>query len=189
MKKIVIFASGSGSNAENIIKHFNKTGTAKVEAIFSDRPKAFVHVRAQNLGVPSYTFTKADFYNGANSLVRELLGDINPDLIVLAGFLLLFPSDLIKIYDGKIINIHPSLLPKFGGKGMYGENVHKAVIESGELESGISIHEVNEKFDEGKILFQAKVPVNSDDSPETLAAKIHLLEQEHFPQVIERLLI
>lgn len=188
MKKIVIFASGSGSNAENIINHFNKTGTAKVEAIFSDRPKAFVHVRAQNLGVPSYTFTKADFYNGENSLVRELLGDINPDLIVLAGFLLLFPQDLIKIYQGKIINIHPSLLPKFGGKGMYGEHVHKAVIEAKESESGITIHEVNENFDEGKIIFQSKVAIHDEDTPETLAAKIHGLEQQYFPQVIEGLL-
>lgn len=186
MKKIVIFASGSGTNAENIIKYFKNTNTGTVVSVFTNNPKAYVIERAKNLQVPTEIFTKEDFLD---SKVLQNLNSIQPDLIVLAGFLLKFPENIVAQYPGKIINVHPALLPKYGGKGMYGMNVHKAVVENKEKETGITIHYINENYDEGNIIFQKKVTVLITDTPEVVAEKIHELEQKYFPTVIEDLLI
>lgn len=186
MKKIVIFASGSGTNAENIIKYFKNTNTGTVVSVFTNNPKAYVIERAKNLQVPTEIFTKEDFLD---SKVLQNLNSIQPDLIVLAGFLLKFPENIVAQYPDKIINVHPALLPKYGGKGMYGMNVHKAVVENKEKETGITIHYINENYDEGNIIFQKKVTVLITDTPEVVAEKIHELEQKYFPTVIEDLLI
>lgn len=185
MKKIVIFASGSGTNAENIIRYFaeNKTGT--VVAVFTNNSNAKVIERANNLKVPIEIFSKEDLFE---SKVLQKINSIRPDLIVLAGFLLKFPENIISEYPNKIINIHPALLPKYGGKGMYGMNVHKAVVENEEKETGITIHYVNENYDEGNIIFQKKVTVLITDTPEILAEKIHELEQQYFPTIVEEVL-
>lgn len=185
-KKIVIFASGNGSNAENIIKHFQKKGTADVVAVFSNNRTAKVLKRAHDLNVKSLHFDREAIYETDD--VLNLLKDMDPDLIVLAGFLWIFPSKIIQNFQGKIINIHPALLPKYGGKGMYGMNVHKAILEKKEVETGISIHLVNDKYDEGEIIFQATTPVAPTDTVEDIAEKIHELEYEHFPKVIENLI-
>lgn len=186
MKRIVIFASGSGSNAENIIKHFHGNGLAKVVYLLSNKKDAKVLDRAKRLNVPNNSFTKNDL--NTDTTIFDLLNNLNPDLIVLAGFLLKFPEKIIKKFPDKIINIHPALLPKFGGKGMYGSYVHKAVVDKKETESGITIHYVNENYDEGNIIFQAKTKIISTDNYEDVADKIHILEQKHFPFVIEQLL-
>ncbi len=183
--RIAIFASGSGSNAENIINYFSHTNHFVFPIILSNNPDAFIHQRAKNLGIPSVIFSKYDFNEGEK--VLEVLKEFNIDCIVLAGFLLRVPQNIIDAFPDKIINIHPALLPKYGGKGMYGDKVHKAVIEAGESHSGITIHYVNENYDEGSIIFQAKCTITPDDTPETLAAKVHALEYEHFPKVIEKL--
>jgi len=185
-KKIVIFASGSGTNAENIIKHFQKTKNIKVETVLSNRRSAGVLKRAHDLGVKSLLFDKEALYHTND--VLNILKDMNPDLIVLAGFLWLFPSNVIREFPDKIINIHPALLPKYGGKGMYGAKVHESIIANKEKESGISIHYVNEKYDEGNIIFQATTNIDNDDTAESLAEKIHQLEYQHFPKVIQQLL-
>ena len=185
-KKIVVFASGSGTNAENIIKFFKKSPNASVVAVFSNKRSAKVLKRAHDLNVKALHFDRDALYNSYD--VLHILEDINPDLIVLAGFMWIFPQDILKSFPGKIINIHPALLPKYGGKGMYGMNVHKAIIENKEKESGISIHFVNENYDEGEVIFQAKTNISEDDTPETLAAKIHELEYKHFPEIIQQLL-
>jgi phosphoribosylglycinamide formyltransferase 1 len=185
MKKIVIFASGLGSNAENIIKHFKDTSIGKVIIVFTNNPKAYVIERAKNLQVPTEVFSKEDLNE---SIVLQKINDIKPDLIVLAGFLWKFPADIIAQYPDKIINVHPALLPKYGGKGMYGMNVHRAVVENNEKETGITIHYVNENYDEGNIIFQKKVTVLITDTPEVVAEKIHELEQKHFAVIIENLL-
>lgn len=185
MTRIAIFASGSGSNAENIANYFNNSPKVEVSLILTNNPNAFVLERAKKLNIKSLVFTREQFVKTdeiVNFLVRN---DIN--LIVLAGFLLKIPENLIKMFSNKIINIHPALLPKFGGKGMYGDNVHKAVVKAKEIESGITIHYVNKHYDEGKIIFQAKCPVLSSDTYEDVAAKIHLLEYEYFPKVISKL--
>ncbi len=184
-KSLIIFASGSGSNAENIIRFFDKREDVKIPLILSNRKDAFVHTRAKNLGVKSETFTKEEFKNQGFITKIE---DTGADLIVLAGFLWLIPKELIEKFPNRIINLHPALLPKYGGKGMYGMNVHRAVIENGEKESGISIHYVNEKYDEGNIIFQARCSVDPHETPESLAAKVHKLEYRHFPEVIDKLL-
>ena len=186
MKRIVIFASGSGSNAENIIKHFHGNCLAKVVYLLSNKKGAKVLDRAKRLEIPHSSFTKNEL--NIDSKVLDLLNELKPDLIILAGFLLKFPESIVKQYPNKIINIHPALLPKFGGKGMYGSHVHKAVVEKKEIESGITIHYVNENYDEGNIIFQAKTKINSTDNFEDVADKIHVLEQKHFPLVIEQLL-
>jgi phosphoribosylglycinamide formyltransferase-1 len=186
MSKIVVFASGSGTNAEKVIEYLNKSVEKKVSAVFSNKKNAGVIARSERLNVPVYEFDRADFYETGR--VGELLEREDPDLIVLAGFLWLVPGEMIKKYKGRIINIHPALLPKYGGKGMYGMHVHKAVIENKEKESGISIHYVNEKYDEGDIIFQARCKVEPNDTPESLAERIHLLEHRHFPEVISDLL-
>lgn len=186
-KNIAIFASGSGTNAEQIIKHFSGSSKARVKIILSNKPDAYVLERARKHAIPSYVFSRDEFYHSRS--VIERLEQEEIDLIVLAGFLWLVPTDLIRAFPDRIINIHPALLPKYGGKGMYGMRVHEAVIEAGDAESGISIHYVNERYDEGKIIHQARCKVRADDTPETLAEKVHQLEYEYFPKVIEELII
>jgi phosphoribosylglycinamide formyltransferase-1 len=181
MQKIALFASGSGSNAENIIRYFLDREEISFPLIISNKKDAYVHERAKKLNVPSYSFNKEAFENGE---VLQLLWEHEIDFIVLAGFLLKVPENILKAYPNKIINIHPALLPKFGGKGMYGSHVHEAVVAGKETESGITIHYVNENYDEGQIIFQAKCEVLPTDSPDDVAAKVHALEYAHFPEVI-----
>ena len=185
MKKIVIFASGSGTNAENIIQYFMENKLATVVSIFTNNVKAGVIDRACKYEIPTEIFSKDDFKEG---IILQKIKTIDPDLIVLAGFLLKFPENIIEEYANKIINIHPALLPKYGGKGMYGMNVHRAVVENQENETGITIHYVNEHYDEGGIIFQKKVVVLATDTAEVVAEKIHDLEQRYFPKVISDLL-
>lgn len=185
MKKIVIFASGSGTNAENIIKYFAATKIGSVEAVLTNNPNAKVIERAKKYEVPVEIFSKGDLNE---SKVLQIINKIQPDLIVLAGFLLKFPENIIAAYPDKIINIHPALLPKYGGKGMYGMHIHKAIVENKENETGITIHFVNENYDEGNIIFQKIITLSGIETPEEVAEKIHELEQEYFPQVIERFL-
>ncbi len=185
IKKIIIFASGSGSNAENIVRFFQNREDVEILKILSNRKDAYVHTRAKNLGIKSETFTREEF---KSPCFIEKIENTRADLIILAGFLWLIPAELTKRFPDRIINLHPALLPKYGGKGMYGMNVHKAVIENRDKESGITIHYVNENYDEGNIIFQAKCSVEPEDTPEKLAAKIHRLEYEHFPRVIDSLL-
>ncbi|MDZ7742530.1 MAG: phosphoribosylglycinamide formyltransferase [Bacteroidota bacterium] len=185
MKKIAILASGSGTNAENIARFFRKEKTAIVALILSNNKDAYVLRRAEKLEIPYITFNREDFYS--SDRVLNILQDHRIDLIVLAGFLWLIPRNILKAFPKRIVNIHPALLPGYGGKGMYGDSVHKAVIENGEKESGISIHYVNEKYDEGEIIFQARCPLSEQDTAESLAGRIHELEYKHFPEVINRL--
>jgi phosphoribosylglycinamide formyltransferase-1 len=185
MKKILIFASGSGTNAENIIQYFEKKDTGTVVAVFTNNSNAKVIDRAKKFQVPTVIFSKDELNTGKT---LQLILNFHPDLIVLAGFLLKFPENIIKAYPNSIINIHPALLPKFGGKGMYGMHIHNAVIENKEIETGITIHYVNENYDEGNIIFQQCVSLSETDTPESVAAKIHTLEQHYFPEVIEKLL-
>ena len=186
MKKIVIFASGSGTNAENIIKHFKSRNTGTVVSVFTNNPNAKVIDRAIKYHLSTEIFSKDELNEG---LVLQKINGIQPDLIVLAGFLLKFPESIVELYPNKIINIHPALLPKYGGKGMYGMNVHRAVVENKEKETGITIHYVNENYDEGNIIFQKKAPLLVTDTPEVVAEKIHELEQKYFPSVVEEVLI
>ena len=186
MKRIVIFASGSGTNAENIIKYFAKVKTVSVLQVLTNNPKARVLERCKILETSAFSFNSIAFYKTED--VKSHLLDIKPDLIVLAGFLWKFPANIINEFPDKIINIHPSLLPKYGGKGMYGSYVHEAVVKNQERETGISIHYVNENYDEGKILFQAKCKIDEMDTAENVAHKIHTLEMEHFPRVIHKLI-
>ena len=186
IKNIAIFASGSGTNAQRLAEYFQNSGAAKVAMIFCNNPEAYVIERAKKLEVPVVIFNKADFYS--SDKIIDVLKAECIDIIVLAGFLWLIPSNIIKNFPNRIVNIHPALLPKYGGKGMYGMNVHKAVIASGDEESGISIHYVNEDYDEGNIIFQVKCTIDKDESPESLAAKIHQLEYEYFPQIVESLI-
>ncbi|WP_298792482.1 phosphoribosylglycinamide formyltransferase [uncultured Allomuricauda sp.] len=186
MKRIVILASGSGSNAENIASYFKGSSTVEITAILTNKKNAKVLERADRLGIAAFYFNREAFSNG-ESLV-EILKSLKPDLIVLAGFLWKIPSSLISAFPNKMINIHPALLPKYGGKGMYGMKVHQAVKENSEPETGITIHYVNENYDEGAIIFQAKTAVKTSDSAHDIAEKVHQLEYEHFPKVIEKLL-
>lgn len=186
MKNIVIFASGSGTNAENIIKNFQKSSLANVVAVFTNNANAYVIERAKNFQVPTEIFSKEELNSDK---VLQKLNELQPDLIVLAGFLLKFPENIIAQYPDKIINVHPALLPKYGGKGMYGMKVHNAIVENKEKETGITIHYVNENYDEGNIIFQKKVTVLISDTAEVVAEKIHELEQKYFPTIIEDLLI
>ncbi|SCY57639.1 phosphoribosylglycinamide formyltransferase [Flavobacterium caeni] len=186
MKKIVLFASGSGSNAENIIRFFAQRAHGEVVAVFCNNPHAKVIDRAENLGVPVVVFDK-EALHGESVLLK--LRAFGPDLIVLAGFLWMFPAHIIAAFPNQIINIHPALLPKYGGKGMYGMHVHRAIREANETETGISIHYVDPHYDEGDLIFQAKVPVEAHDTPEQIAQKVQQLEYDHFPKVIEQLLL
>ena len=183
MKNLVIFASGSGSNAENIIRYFATKPDFCVKKIYCNVPGAYVLERARQLQVPACVFTREEFRN-PDKLLRRLQGE-GTDFIVLAGFLWLVPPCITAAYPNRIINIHPALLPAYGGKGMYGHHVHEAVLAAGEQQSGITIHYVNDRYDSGDIIFQATCPVLPDDTPDTLAARVHELEYRHFPRVIE----
>jgi phosphoribosylglycinamide formyltransferase-1 len=185
VKRIALFASGSGTNAENIINYFADNKQIKVDSLWSNKPNALALSRAEKLGVDTFVFTRKEL--NETGKVIEKLKEREIDLIVLAGFLWLIPENLINNFD--IINIHPALLPKYGGKGMYGMNVHRAVVKNCETESGISIHLVNPVYDDGEILFQAKCPVTPEDTPEDVAQKIHVLEYKYFPEVIEKFLL
>jgi len=186
MKQIVILASGSGSNAENIITYFRESPKIKVTAVLTNKKEAKVLGRCDRLGVPAFYFNRTSFTN--SDAVVQLLKGLSADLVVLAGFLWKIPENMIAAFPNKIINIHPALLPKYGGKGMYGEKVHQAVKENGEPETGITIHYVNENYDEGAIIFQAKTTINPSDDANSIAEKVHQLEYEHFPKIIEKLL-
>ncbi len=186
MKRISIFASGSGSNAENIVRYFSGSDEVECALILSNRPDAKVLDRAKKLGVPSMVFNRQEFYH--SDIILERLLETGTDLIVLAGFLWLVPENLLRTFKNRIINIHPALLPKYGGKGMYGMKVHDAVKKSGDEVSGITIHFVNERYDEGEIIFQAECPVEQGDTPESIAEKVHELEYRYYPKVIEKLL-
>lgn len=186
MKRIVIFASGSGSNAENLIKFFQNSDNASVIQVLTNNPHAKVLDRCKRLSISALSFNRIAFSKSED--VLNILKSSNPDLIVLAGFLWKFPEFILNEFENKVINIHPALLPNYGGKGMYGMHVHNAVVANKEKETGITIHYVNENYDEGAIIFQTKCDVNPSDSAEDVAAKIHELEMEHFPKVVERLL-
>lgn len=186
IKNVAIFASGEGTNAQTIIDYFKSSQKVKIALVVSNKSTANVLNRAKNNNIPTLIIDKHSF-SETNDVI-DVLKKSNIDLIVLAGFLWMIPENLIKAFPNKIVNIHPALLPKFGGKGMYGMNVHKAVIEAKEKESGISIHFVNEKYDEGKIIAQYKCEVLENDTAESLAQKIHQLEHEHFPKVIGNIL-
>lgn len=184
---IALFASGNGSNVQRIAECYKGEGSPVISAIYCNNPGAFVLERAKTLGIPSVLFNKEIFYNSS-----EVVNDLKhrrTEWIILAGFLWLIPDHILKAFPQKIINIHPALLPAFGGKGMYGMKVHQAVIAAGEKQSGITIHFVNDKYDEGDIIFQATCQVHPGDTAEMLAAKIHELEYEHFPRVIEKLVV
>lgn len=185
-KKLVIFASGAGSNVANILSHFRSVEDTEIIAVLSNKKEAgALQIAAEN-EVQAIAFNRADL---EGAVVADKLRELNPDLIVLAGFLLKVPEHLTSVFANKIINVHPSLLPKFGGKGMYGIHVHRAVVEAQEKESGITIHFVNEHYDEGNIIAQFNCAVLDNDTPETLQDKIKELEKTYFPKVIEKLLI
>ncbi len=186
MKRIVIFASGSGTNAENLIKFFHNSDNASVIQVLTNNPHAKVLDRAKKLNVSALSFNRIALSKTDD--VLNILRASKPDLIVLAGFLWKFPEFILNEFPNKVINVHPALLPKFGGKGMYGMHVHKAVVENKETETGITIHYVNENYDEGAIIFQAKCEVTPTDTADDVAAKIHELEMEHFPKVVKELL-
>ncbi|MDR1673399.1 MAG: phosphoribosylglycinamide formyltransferase [Bacteroidales bacterium] len=186
MKRLVVFASGSGSNAQRVAEYFKEKGTARIIGIYCNRSDAYVLKRAEKMDIPAVVFDKEAFFRSEEILRR--LEALSPDLIVLAGFLWKMPDHILRAFPQKVINIHPALLPKYGGKGMYGDHVHRAVIAAGEKESGISVHYVNERYDEGAVVLQARCPVMPDDTPETLAKRIHALEYAYFPVVIEQIL-
>ena len=185
MKNLVLFASGSGSNAEKIIEHFKGSDQVQITHIYCNNPSAGIIQRAERLGVPCRVFDRESYKNGT---VLKEVQSLRTDWIILAGFLWLIPGDFVKAFPQRIVNIHPALLPKFGGKGMYGHFVHEAVVAAGEKESGITIHYVNEHYDEGEFIFQQDVNIEDCDSPEAIAVKVQTLEHEHFPKTIERLL-
>src|SRR5882762_9999270 len=181
--RIAVFASGSGTNAEAIFTYFQNHPSIKIVLLLSNNPNAFALERAKRFSVPSSIFTKEQFRD--NDEVLNWLREYKVTHVALAGFLWLIPKNLLQAFPDRIINIHPALLPKFGGKGMYGMKVHEQVKTTAEKETGITIHLVNEQYDTGKILFQAKCPVDPDDTPEQIAAKVHKLEHAHFASVIE----
>lgn len=185
--RVAIFASGNGSNAENIVHYFKDSKPIQVALIVSNKKDAFVLERANNLGVPSLVLDNKEFRQGNRILDAMKVHSI--DFIVLAGFLVLIPANLIEAYPDQIINIHPALLPKFGGKGMYGDFVHRAVSESGESKTGITVHFVNQAYDKGSIIFQKSVEIQRGESPETIARKVHELEYKYFPEIIEKVIL
>ncbi|QQL50107.1 phosphoribosylglycinamide formyltransferase [Mucilaginibacter ginkgonis] len=185
-KRIAIFASGSGSNAQKIIEHFKRSNVAEVVLVLSNNPNAYVLQRADNFEIPSHSFSKHELYD--TDQIVKLLKNLQVDLIVLAGFLLLVPQSLLQAFPNKIINIHPSLLPKYGGKGMYGDKVHQSVLDNREEESGITIHFVNEHFDEGEVIHQSRFKIDHKDNLEVVKFKGQQLEHHHYPRVIEHLL-
>lgn len=181
-KRISVFASGSGSNAEKFFEYFQHDQDIEIVSLFTNNKSAGVIVRANRFNIPHHVYNRKYWENG--EVIIKLLKEQNVDYIVLAGFMLLIPDELVKAYPNRIFNIHPALLPKFGGQGMYGMNVHKAVKASGETESGITIHFVNEHYDEGKIIRQVSCPIDTTDSPEEIAKKVLRLEHENYPKVI-----
>lgn len=184
--KVAIFASGSGTNAENIINYFSKSTAIDICLLLSNKADAYVLERAKSLSVPSVVFSREDFYD--SDRVLTILKEKGVDFIVLAGFLLKVPHNLVEAYPKRMINIHPALLPKYGGKGMYGKHVHEAVVAAGEAETGITIHYINEHYDDGDIIFQARCSVSPTDTPEDVARKVHQLEYEHYPKQIETII-
>ena len=186
-KKLAIFASGSGSNAENICNYFAESSDIEVVLICTNNRDALIVKRANKLNIPAYIFTKYELNNFVD--LHKKLQSIDVDIVILAGFLLKLPSIMVDSYPNRIINIHPSLLPKYGGKGMYGNNIHKAVIANKETESGISIHFVNQNYDEGKIILQEKCAVSASETAESLEKRIHALELNFFPETIEKIVL
>lgn len=186
MIRLIILASGSGTNAENIIRYFNKSEKFKIAYVLTNNSNAGVIDRAKSLGIESRVFNRKEFYE-TSDIIDFLKGEA--DFIILAGFLWKVPQNILDNFSNRIINIHPALLPKFGGKGMYGMNIHRAVVDNKEIETGITIHYVNENYDEGSIIFQKKVPLTNMETPESVAEKIHILEQDNFPKVIESILL
>jgi len=185
MKKVLLFASGAGSNVENIIQYFKNHHDIIVVGVFTNNPNAKVLDKAKRHNVPTLIFNKEQLTDG---FVMDKIAELKPDLIVLAGFLWKMPKEIVKAYPNKIINIHPALLPKYGGKGMYGIKVHQTVLENKEKETGITIHYVNEHYDEGEFIFQQKVAIEDCKTPEEIVNKIHELEHKHFPIIIEKIL-
>lgn len=185
-KSIIIFASGTGSNAEAIIRYFNNNSSINVEAVFSNNAHAEVLEKAQKMGVNRFVFNKKQLTNSSD--VLKQLVQLSPNLVVLAGFLKKIPQNIIEAFPNKIINIHPALLPKYGGKGMYGQNIHRAVVQNQDSESGISIHYVNKNYDEGGLIFQAKCSLSENETPESLSEKVRVLEHTHYPLIIEKIL-
>jgi phosphoribosylglycinamide formyltransferase-1 len=187
MVKIAIFASGSGTNAQRITEYFLERNTCTIDLILSNNKDAYVLERARNMGISAITFNRQEFYE--SSYIIDLLHEHSIEYIILAGFLWMVPDNLLMHYPGRILNIHPALLPKYGGKGMFGMRVHEAIISNREKESGITIHLVNERYDEGRILFQAKCNIEETDTLFSLANKIHILEYRYFPLVIEHYIL
>ncbi len=185
--KVAVFASGNGTNAEKLFEHFKKHPVIEISLLMCNNPEAGVIKKAKDKGIPSVLFTKNDLYD--SNRVLKTLKENEIDWIALAGFLWLLPSNIVTKYPNKIVNLHPALLPKYGGKGMYGINVHQAVLDGKEEESGITIHLVNEEYDKGKIIFQATCLIDKGDTPDSLAAKIHKLEYEHFPPTLEGIIL
>ena len=183
---IAILASGSGSNAENIFNYFSERNDIEISLILSNRADAYVHKRAERLCVPSLTMSKQDLED--SNKILKVFENYKIDFVVLAGYLMRVPKELILAYPNRIVNIHPALLPKFGGKGMYGDKVHLAVVESGESESGITIHYVNENYDDGTIVFQIKCGVSKNDTPANVASKIHALEYKYYPSIVDKII-
>lgn len=186
MKNIAILVSGSGTNCENIIRYFQDSDQVSVSLVISSRADAYALVRASKLGVPTQVMSKSEFSD--ESLLMPILRQYQVDFIVLAGFLLMVPDFLLSAYPQKIVNIHPSLLPKYGGKGMWGHHVHEAVKATGDTETGITIHWVSEICDGGEIIAQYHTPLTPDDTPDDIAAKVHMLEQQYYPKVIEEII-
>ncbi|RZJ75649.1 phosphoribosylglycinamide formyltransferase [Pedobacter frigiditerrae] len=185
-KRIAIFASGSGSNAQKLMEHFKRNTEVEIALVLTNNSDAYVLQRADSFEIPSHIFDKHEFYKTDN--IIDLLKNLSIDLIVLAGFMWLIPKNLIHEYPGRIINIHPAILPKFGGKGMYGDFVHKAVMEAGEPEGGITIHYVNENYDEGEYIYQAKYRIDKGDNLEMVKFKGQQLEHLHYPRVVESII-
>lgn len=186
-KRLVIFASGSGTNTENIIKYFKQSNLGEVVLVLSNKKDAKVLEKAKKHNVKSLYFNKEGLFSEEG--VLKTLQESKPDLIILAGFLWKFPEIILKEFPNKVVNIHPALLPKYGGKGMYGSYVHEAIIANKEIETGITIHYVNQNYDEGAVIFQEKTPLSVHETPETVAEKVHALEYEYFPKVIEQVLM
>ena len=186
MKRLAIFVSGSGTNCENIIRYFAIDNDVDISLVLSNRSDAYALVRAKKYGVPTVIMPKEEF--NQESKLMGLMKEYQIDFIVLAGFLLMIPDFLIRAFDHRMINIHPALLPKYGGKGMYGHYIHEAVKAAGESETGITIHYVSEKCDDGEMIFQAKTSLSVSDTPDDIAAKIHLLEQKYYPEIIEKVI-
>jgi len=185
-KRIAIFASGSGSNAQKLMEYFKKHQEAEVVIVLTNNPEAYVIQRADNFEIPTHIFDKYEFIE-TNDIVN-LLKNLQIDLIVLAGFLWLIPNNLLEEFPNQIINIHPALLPKFGGKGMYGDRIHRTILEAGEVENGITIHFVNEKFDEGEMIYQSRFKIGKNDTLETIKFKGQQLEHLHYPRIVENLI-